>query len=69
MSYVRTPEHRRLKAELIGRWRPWERSTGPRTDIGKAKVARNAFKGGMRPTLRNLARALRDHARSLRSVS
>ena len=65
MSYERTPEHRQLRAQLIRRWRPWERSTGPRTTTGKAKVARNAWKGGVRPMLRNLARALRDQAQDL----
>ena len=69
MSYERTPEHRQLRAQLIRRWRPWERSTGPRTASGKSKVARNAFRGGVRPMLRNLARALRDQARGLKAVS
>ena len=58
MSYYRTPEHRRLRAELIRRWRPWEHSTGPKTQEGKAKVSRNAFKGGTRAMLRELRRIL-----------
>lgn len=33
-------------AEAIKRWKPWEKSTGPKTDEGKAKACRNAFKGG-----------------------
>ena len=58
MSYYRTPEHRRLRSELIRRWRPWEHSTGPKTQEGKAKVSRNAFKGGTRAMLRELRRIL-----------
>jgi hypothetical protein len=59
MSYVRTPEHRRLRAELIRNWKPWEKSTGPKTPEGKAKASRNGYKGGTRALLRELARVLR----------
>ena len=59
-SYTRTPEHRRLRAELIRKWRPWEKSTGPKTPKGKAKSSRNAYKGGTRALLRALAKLLRD---------
>ena len=52
MSYIRTPEHRRLRAELIKRWRPWEKSTGPKSKKGKAIVAQNGFRGNPRETLR-----------------
>ena len=52
MSYIRTPEHRRLRAELIKRWRPWEKSTGPKTKEGKAVVAQNGFRGSPRETLK-----------------
>jgi hypothetical protein len=54
-----TPERKARQANLIKRWRPWERSTGPRTLHGKAKVAQNAWKGGTRPVLRALAKALK----------
>ena len=52
MSYIRTPEHRRLRAELIKRWRPWEKSTGPKTKEGRAVVAQNGFRGSPRETLK-----------------
>ena len=65
MSYVRTPEHRRLQAEAIRRWKPWEKSTGPRTREGKAKASRNGYKGGTRELLRELGRVLRRAARRL----
>ena len=51
-------EHRRLRAELIRRWKPWKRSTGPRTEEVKATSSRNGYKGGERQTLRALAKLL-----------
>lgn len=47
-----TPERRAKQARLSHQWRPWEKATGPKTEIGKAKVACNADKGGMRRKLR-----------------
>ena len=43
-----TPETRRHQAERIRALCPWTKSTGPRTQEGKAKSARNAWKGGVR---------------------
>jgi hypothetical protein len=39
-----TPERRARQAELIRSWRPWERSTGPRTVEGMAISAANRKK-------------------------
>jgi hypothetical protein len=47
-----TPGRKAKQAQVIQRWKPWQRSTGPKSADGKAKVARNAFKGGNRPALR-----------------
>lgn len=33
-------------ADMIRRRRPWEKSTGPKSEAGKAKVRMNAYKGG-----------------------
>ncbi len=52
MSYVRTPEHKALRAELIRRWKPWEKSTGPKTSKGKSVVAQNSWRGAPRATIR-----------------
>ena len=68
MSYVRTPEHRALRAKLINRWKPWENSTGPKTEEGKAKSAMRGYKGGQRQALRSIARLLREHAEGLDQV-
>lgn len=65
-----TPERRARQAELIRTWRPWAKSTGPRTAEGKARTSRNGFKGGSRAQLRDLARelnaALREQREALR---
>lgn len=60
-----TPERRKQQSELIRRWQPWKRSTGPRTVEGKSKAARNAYKGATRSTLRRLARFLRENERDV----
>lgn len=58
-----TPERRARQAEAIRRWKPWSRSTGPKTGEGRARSSRNAWKGGVRASLRTLARLLRERAR------
>ena len=45
-----TKEQRERQAEVIRKWKPWERSTGPTSDEGKAIASRNALKHGMRST-------------------
>lgn len=68
MSYLRTPEHRAMRAELIRRWKPWEKSTGPKSPEGKARSAVRGFKGGWRDQLRQVARALREQAETLKRI-
>jgi hypothetical protein len=53
-----TAEPRKRQGAVIHRWEPWERSTGPRTAAGKARVPPQCYSGGTRPLLRELARAL-----------
>ncbi len=43
-----TDSQRQRQREAIQRWRPWERSTGPKSQRGKAQVACNGWKGGTR---------------------
>ena len=55
-----TAERKARQATQIREWRPWEHSTGPRTTEGKARASRNAYRGGLRPQLRALAKLLRE---------
>ncbi len=43
-----TPERRARQAARIREWQPWRRSTGPRSEAGKAQSAMNALKHGGR---------------------
>ena len=63
-----TPERRARHSALIRNWRPWEHSTGPKSEEGKARVSRNAYKGGTRAMLRELARLLREQAEALKRI-
>ena len=56
-----TPQRRRRQSRQIRSWRPSETSTGPRTEDGKARSARNAWKGGWRGQLRAVRIALKEH--------
>ena len=67
-----TPERRARQAALIRSWKPWEQSTGPRTAKGKARTARNGFKGGLQCEILELTKSvnslLREHREALRRV-
>src|SRR5262245_23140666 len=43
-----SPERRARQAALIRGWQPWRRSTGPKTEAGKARSSTNARKHGFR---------------------
>jgi hypothetical protein len=42
MSNGWTPERRQRQSKMIKQWKPWEKSTGPRTEAGKQSTAQNA---------------------------
>lgn len=63
-----TAERRAQQATAVRRWQPWEKSTGPRTPTGKARVSRNAFRGGERLRFRKLVKALNDTMRVQRDA-
>jgi hypothetical protein len=54
-----TDERRVRQSKAIRRWKPWLKSTGPRTANGKSRVSRNAWRGGERPKLRALITELK----------
>jgi hypothetical protein len=58
LEWLAECEQRVRQSAAIRQWRPWERSTGPRTAAGKARVVQNAYKGGARRLLRTLSRLL-----------
>jgi hypothetical protein len=60
-----TLERRVRQAKLIQQWRPWEKSTGPKTKAGKEKISLNAYKGGTWKQLRELAAVLREQEMQL----
>ena len=53
-----TPQRKAKQSKAIQSWKPWEMATGPRTPAGKAKVSRNAWKGGKRPAFRKAMKEL-----------
>lgn len=63
-----TTERRKKQAELIRTWRPWESSTGPKTDGGKAAVSANAYKGGQRQKLRELVSLVNKQVRQSKEL-
>jgi hypothetical protein len=62
-----TDARRAQQAKAIRQWRPWEHSTGPRTVGGKARVARNAYRGGQQQKDRALVTALNGLIRDQRA--
>jgi hypothetical protein len=62
MSSGWTPDRRARQAAFIRGWKPWARSSGPKTEQGKAASAANARQHGMR-SQRTL-----DEARMLRAL-
>lgn len=63
-----TPERRARQAKLIKQWQPWKNSTGPTSVEGKAKTSGNAWKGGVRPQLREVSKVLREQEQLLTEV-
>jgi hypothetical protein len=45
MSYYRTADHRRLRAELIQRWSRGEQSSGHERRRARLSSSRNGYKG------------------------
>lgn len=41
-----TPERRKKQSEAIKHWKPWEKSTGPKTEVGIELSKKNALRHG-----------------------
>lgn len=63
-----TKERRARQAELIRGWQPWANSTGPKSDEGKERVARNAWRGGHRRKLREISSMVNAEIRAARQL-
>ncbi len=63
-----TPERRKRQAELIRQWAPWAKSTGPKSQEGKGRVARNSWRGGHRQQLRELSKMVNAEIRQAREL-
>lgn len=68
MSPSWTPERRAKQAALIRQWKPWEKSTGPKSAEGKAISSRNAWQGGTRPALRALNTKYRESFQRMQAL-
>ena len=57
-----TPERRARQAELIRQWKPWTRSTGPRTAEGMATSSMNRQRSldAAKAEIERAAQALRE---------
>jgi hypothetical protein len=55
-----TPERRAAAAIRIQQWRPWEKSTGPRTPEGKATSSMNRYAGTLQKKQRENKRKARE---------
>lgn len=55
-----TLERRERQSALIRQWRPWEKSTGPKSEEGKRVSAMRGYKGGQRQAMINLAKAMQE---------
>jgi 3-methyladenine DNA glycosylase Mpg len=45
MARIWTLEQKAKQAALIRSWKPWQKSTGPRTEAGKAIASKNVLLG------------------------
>ena len=63
-----TLERCKRQAELIRQWKPWAKSTGPKSQEGKERVARNASRGGHRQQLRALTKMVNAEIRQARDL-
>ena len=62
-----TPERRARQSELIRQWKPWRKSTGPKSAPGKAATSRNTWKDGELVKLRQMTKEINQILRAQRS--
>ncbi|QPK63532.1 hypothetical protein IVG45_00670 [Methylomonas sp. LL1] len=70
MAHGWTPERRKKQSEAILRWRPWDKSTGPKTAEGKTRSSMNAYTGAaeFQAVLKRARAYLRDQREALTRI-
>ena len=63
-----TEEQRKQQSLKIKQWQPWQHRKGAITIEGKAKVSRNAYKGGIRQQLIDINQLLRDQLNAIDQI-
>ena len=63
-----TLEQRQQQSQAIKRWKPWSKSTGPKSPEGKAVASRNAFNGGDMANFRASVKEFNDAMRKQRAL-
>jgi hypothetical protein len=63
-----TEAQKQAQSKAIQLWRPWCVSKGAKTDSGKKISSMNAYNGGHRPLMRELARALKEQDTFIREL-
>jgi hypothetical protein len=63
-----TAERRDRQSKLIQEWKPWEKSTGPRSPEGRQRVRGNAWKGGHREQIRELSKLVNSEIQASRDL-
>ena len=63
-----TKECHTRQAELIRNWQPWAKSTGPKSQEGKDRVSRNAWRGAHRQKLRELTKMVNQEIRAAKNL-
>lgn len=69
MPGIWTEERRARAREVALQVKPWLKSTGPKSTEGKARVARNAYRGGVRPMQREVQRECKAGIKALEAVT
>lgn len=69
MAGIWTDERRARARETALQVKPWLKSTGPKTPEGKAKVAMNRYRGGVRPLRRAARRDCKAGIKALDAVT
>ncbi len=65
-----TERRKKQQACAIRRWKPWEKSTGPQSQVGKKKTSMNALKEGHRAaSAKEIVTALRYHRAFLKHMT